>query len=106
MFRVSTALNTTLLIRCTVTGKYLVNFDIKITEAIQEASSLVKMGLDVPKQALHFLKVEGQLKTYHHRLHVSLFSIICRPRCTLEITLTVSLVFPPVDHFDGLQAHV
>ncbi|XP_077412422.1 dynein axonemal heavy chain 8-like [Vanacampus margaritifer] len=66
------ALNTTLLIRCTVTGKYLVNFDPKISEAIQEASSLVKMGLDVPKQALHFLKVEGQLKTYHHRLHTIL----------------------------------
>ncbi|XP_019712193.1 dynein heavy chain 8, axonemal [Hippocampus comes] len=66
------ALNTTLLIRCTVTGKYLVNFDPKISEAIQEASSLVKMGLDVPKQALHFLKVEGRLKTYHHRLHTIL----------------------------------
>ncbi|XP_037131069.1 dynein heavy chain 8, axonemal-like [Syngnathus acus] len=63
------ALNTTLLIRCTVTGKYLVNFDTKISEAIQEASSLVKMGLEVPKQALHFLKCEHQLKTYHHRLH-------------------------------------
>ncbi|XP_061653536.1 dynein axonemal heavy chain 8-like isoform X1 [Phyllopteryx taeniolatus] len=68
------ALNTTLLIRCTVTGKYLVNFDPKISKAIQEASNLVKMGLDVPKQALHFLKIEGQLKTYHHRLNTILIA--------------------------------
>ncbi|XP_077580363.1 dynein axonemal heavy chain 8-like [Stigmatopora nigra] len=66
------ALNTTVMIRCTVTGKYLANFDPKVLEAIKEASSLVKMGLDIPKQAVKFLKVQDQLKNYHHRLHTIL----------------------------------
>ncbi|XP_054622281.1 dynein axonemal heavy chain 8-like [Dunckerocampus dactyliophorus] len=66
------ALNTTVLIRCTVTAKYLVNFDSKISEAIREASGLVKMGLEVPKQAVHFLKSELRLKTYHHCLQTIL----------------------------------
>ncbi|KAF3698756.1 Dynein heavy chain 8, axonemal Axonemal beta dynein heavy chain 8 Ciliary dynein heavy chain 8 [Channa argus] len=54
-------LNVTLLVRHPRTGKLVVNFDPKVTEVIREAKCLLKMGLEVPKQALRLVKLENHL---------------------------------------------
>uniref|UniRef100_A0A8C9XCP5 Dynein axonemal heavy chain 8 n=1 Tax=Sander lucioperca TaxID=283035 RepID=A0A8C9XCP5_SANLU len=65
-------LNITLLVRHPRTGKYVVNFDPKVTEVIREAKCLLKMGLEVPKQALRLVKLESKINTDHLRLQVHL----------------------------------
>uniref|UniRef100_A0A8P4K4W9 AAA+ ATPase domain-containing protein n=1 Tax=Dicentrarchus labrax TaxID=13489 RepID=A0A8P4K4W9_DICLA len=64
-------LNITLLVRHPKTGKLVVNFDPKVTEVIREAKCLLKMSLEVPKQALHLVKLEIKLNAYHLRLQVN-----------------------------------
>ncbi|XP_026168780.1 dynein heavy chain 8, axonemal-like isoform X2 [Mastacembelus armatus] len=44
---------------------FFVNFDPKITEVIREAKCLMKMDLEVPKQALHLVKMESKLNANH-----------------------------------------
>ncbi|KAG8014343.1 Dynein heavy chain 8 [Nibea albiflora] len=64
--------NVTLLVRHPKTKKYYANFDPKITEVIREAKCLLKMGLEVPKQALCLVSSENKLNTYHLRLQTIL----------------------------------
>ncbi|KAG7229074.1 hypothetical protein INR49_013193 [Caranx melampygus] len=63
-------LNMTLLVRHPVTGKLVVNLDPKVTEFIQEAKCLLKMGLEIPKQGLSLVKLESTIKANHLRLQV------------------------------------
>ncbi|XP_078119766.1 dynein axonemal heavy chain 8-like [Sander vitreus] len=65
-------LNITLLVRHPKTGKFVVNFDPKVTEVIREAKCLLKMGLEVPKQALRLVKLESKINTNHLRLQTIL----------------------------------
>ncbi|XP_045906997.1 dynein axonemal heavy chain 8-like isoform X1 [Micropterus dolomieu] len=65
-------LNITLLVRHPKTGKLVVNFDPKVTEVIREAKCLLKMGLEVPKQALRLVNLESKIKGYHLRLQTIL----------------------------------
>ncbi|XP_047444882.1 dynein axonemal heavy chain 8-like [Mugil cephalus] len=65
-------LNVTLLIRHPTTGKFLVNFDPKVTEVIRETKCLLKMGLKVPKQALRLVHMETDIKANHLRLQTIL----------------------------------
>uniref|UniRef100_A0A4W6EG55 Dynein axonemal heavy chain 8 n=1 Tax=Lates calcarifer TaxID=8187 RepID=A0A4W6EG55_LATCA len=66
-------LNITLLVRHPKTGKLVVNFDPKVIEVIREAKCLLKMGLEVPKQALRLVKSENRINTNHLRLKVKHF---------------------------------
>ncbi|XP_037644332.1 dynein heavy chain 8, axonemal-like isoform X1 [Sebastes umbrosus] len=61
-------LNITLLVRHPKTGKFVINFDSKVAEVIREAKCLLKMGLEVPKQALHLVKLESKINANHLRL--------------------------------------
>ncbi|KAM7379582.1 hypothetical protein PAMP_005128 [Pampus punctatissimus] len=61
-------LNVTLLVRHPKTGKLVVNFDPKVREVIREAKCLLRMGLEVPKQALHLVKLESKINANHLRL--------------------------------------
>ncbi|XP_062284222.1 dynein axonemal heavy chain 8-like [Scomber scombrus] len=65
-------LNITLLVRHPKTGKLVVNFDPKVTEVIREAKCLLKMGLEVPKQALRLVKLESSINANHLRLQTIL----------------------------------
>lgn len=67
----STVLNITLLVRHPETAKLVVNFDPKVTEVILDTKWLLKMGLEVPKQALRLLKMESEIKANHLRLQVN-----------------------------------
>lgn len=52
------------------TGKLLVNFDTKITEIVRETKCMLKMGLEVPDQALRLVKTEWSMKANKLRLEV------------------------------------
>ncbi|XP_075954128.1 dynein axonemal heavy chain 8-like [Anarhichas minor] len=65
-------LHITLLVRHPSTGKLVVNFDPKVTEVIRDAKCLLKMGLEVPKQALRLVKSESEIKANHFRLQTIL----------------------------------
>ncbi|XP_056247105.1 dynein axonemal heavy chain 8-like [Seriola aureovittata] len=65
-------LNITLLVRHPKTGKFVVNFDPEVTEVIREAKCLLKMGLEIPKQALCLVKLESRINTNQLRLQTIL----------------------------------
>ncbi|KAM8728478.1 dynein axonemal heavy chain 8-like [Acanthopagrus schlegelii] len=70
--KLDNVLNITLLVRHPATGKLFVNFDPKVTEVIREAKCLLKMGLEVPKQASRLVKFESKLYAHHLRLQTIL----------------------------------
>ncbi|TNN84661.1 Dynein heavy chain 5, axonemal [Liparis tanakae] len=54
------------------TGKFVDNFDPKVTEVIADAKRLLRMGLEVPKPALLLVKWESEIKANHLRLETIL----------------------------------
>lgn len=66
-----TALQVTLLVRHPDTGKLLVNFDPKIIEIVRESKCMLKMGLEVPEQALRLVNTESTMKDNRLRLEVN-----------------------------------
>ncbi|XP_041805872.1 dynein heavy chain 8, axonemal-like [Chelmon rostratus] len=70
--KLDNVLNISLLVRHPMTEKLVVNFDPKVTEVICEAKCLLKMGLEVPKQALCLVKLESKINTNHHKLQAIL----------------------------------
>ncbi|XP_061847250.1 dynein axonemal heavy chain 8 isoform X2 [Colius striatus] len=50
------------------TGKFLVNFDPRIPEIIQETKCMLKLGLEVPEQAKKIVKMETYVKSTKLRL--------------------------------------
>lgn len=91
-----TVLNVTLLVRHPTTGKLVVNFDPKVTEVIRDAKWLLKMGLEVPKQALSLVKLESKINANHLRLqvnhHQSFSLFFKRWMCYLNIHGIVCLI--------------
>uniref|UniRef100_A0A3B4XA16 Dynein axonemal heavy chain 8 n=1 Tax=Seriola lalandi dorsalis TaxID=1841481 RepID=A0A3B4XA16_SERLL len=76
-------LNITLLVRHPKTGKFVVNFDPEVTEVIREAKCLLKMGLEIPKQALCLVKLESRINTNQLRLQSLYFLIYpCFQSCS------------------------
>ncbi|XP_041836758.1 dynein heavy chain 8, axonemal-like [Melanotaenia boesemani] len=66
--KLDSVLNTKVLVRHPETGKWIVNLDPKVNEVIREAKCLLKMGLKVPKQALHLVNTESKINANHLRL--------------------------------------
>uniref|UniRef100_UPI0037E892BB dynein axonemal heavy chain 8-like n=1 Tax=Semicossyphus pulcher TaxID=241346 RepID=UPI0037E892BB len=96
-------LNCTLLVRDKKTGKFVVNFDPKVTEVIREAKCLLKMGLEVPKLTLRLVKLEGQLNANHLRLQ----TILADYECTCEsipVDLT-SLMASKIKNVESVLRH-
>lgn len=71
------ALQATLLVLHPDTGKMLVNFDPKISEIIRETKCMLKMGMEVPEQALRLVKNEKSMTASRLRLEVSHKSFVC-----------------------------
>ncbi|NXS59070.1 DYH8 protein, partial [Brachypteracias leptosomus] len=61
-------LEDTILVCHPKTGKFLVNFDPKISEIVQETKCMIKLGLKVPEQAKKIVKIENNLKS--NKLHL------------------------------------
>nr|XP_021145140.1 dynein heavy chain 8, axonemal isoform X1 [Columba livia] len=61
-------LETTILVRHPITGKFLVNINPQIPEIVRETKCMIKLGLEVPEQAKTILKMENKLKSNKLRL--------------------------------------
>ncbi|KAM7400305.1 hypothetical protein PAMA_004821 [Pampus argenteus] len=95
-------LNVTLLVRHPTTGKLVVNFDPKVPEVIREAKCLLRMGLEVPKQALCLVKLESKINANHLRLQVQDICKIHIDDVLNDISETV-LIDLPEDHASSVQ---
>lgn len=71
------ALQATLLVLHPDTRKMLVNFDPKISEIIRETKCMLKMGMEVPEQALRLVKNEKSMTASRLRLEVLNKTCIC-----------------------------
>lgn len=71
------ALQATLLVLHPSSGKLLVNFDPKISEIVRETKCMLKMGLEVPEQALRLVKNEKSMEASRLRLEVLKQACIC-----------------------------
>nr|XP_046263890.1 dynein axonemal heavy chain 8-like isoform X2 [Scatophagus argus] len=70
--KIDYVLKVTLLVRHPKTGRLFINLDPKVTEVIREAKCLLKMDLEVPRQALRLVKSESKIKSNHLRLQTIL----------------------------------
>ncbi|CAJ1072667.1 dynein axonemal heavy chain 8-like isoform X3 [Xyrichtys novacula] len=66
------ALNYNLLVQQPKESKYMIKFSPKIREIIRETKCLLKMGFEVPDQALQLVKLETHLNAIHNRLQTIL----------------------------------
>ncbi|KAI4809667.1 hypothetical protein KUCAC02_018534 [Chaenocephalus aceratus] len=96
-------LNITLLVRHAKTGKLVVNFDPKVTEVIREANCLMKMGMEVPKQALNLVKLESKLNSDHLRLQ----TILTDYEATIQSIPAelVNLMTSKIKHVESVLRH-
>ncbi|KAM8851323.1 dynein axonemal heavy chain 8-like isoform 4-T8 [Spinachia spinachia] len=96
-------LNITLLVRHPETAKLVVNFDPKVTEVIWDTKWLMKMGLEVPKQALRLVKLESEIKANHLRLQTILadYESTCES-IPLEFT---ALMAPKIRNVESVLRH-
>ncbi|XP_034008681.1 dynein heavy chain 8, axonemal-like [Trematomus bernacchii] len=96
-------LNITLLVRHAKTGKLVVNFDPKVTEVIREANCLMKMGMEVPKQALNLVKLESKLNSDHLRLQ----TILADYEATIQSIPAelVNLMTSKIKHVESVLRH-
>ncbi|OXB76615.1 UNVERIFIED_CONTAM: hypothetical protein H355_014506 [Colinus virginianus] len=63
-------LQATVLVRHSLTGKFLVNFDPQIPEIVRETKCMIKLGLEVPEQAKNIARVGNILKSKKLRLEM------------------------------------
>ncbi|NXO33744.1 DYH8 protein, partial [Locustella ochotensis] len=56
-------LQSTILVRHPTTEKFLVNFDPQILEIVRETKCMMKLGLEVPEQAVKIAIIENKLKS-------------------------------------------
>ncbi|CAN8203477.1 unnamed protein product [Coccothraustes coccothraustes] len=56
-------LQSTIFVRHPTTEKFLVNFDPQILEIVRETKCMIKLGLEVPEQALKLAIIEDKLKS-------------------------------------------
>lgn len=54
------------------TEKLLVNFDPQILEIVRETKCMIKLGLEVPEQAVKIAIIESKLKSNKLQLEVNL----------------------------------
>lgn len=54
------------------TEKLLVNFDPQILEIVRETKCMIKLGLEVPEQAVKIAIIENKLKSNKLQLEVNL----------------------------------
>uniref|UniRef100_A0A8C0Z8U1 Dynein axonemal heavy chain 8 n=1 Tax=Cyanistes caeruleus TaxID=156563 RepID=A0A8C0Z8U1_CYACU len=69
-------LQSTIFVRHPTTEKLLVNFDGQILEIVRETKCMIKLGLEVPEQAVKIAVMEDKLKSNKLKLEVNLKSIV------------------------------
>ncbi|XP_053918562.1 dynein axonemal heavy chain 8 isoform X2 [Cuculus canorus] len=79
-------LQATIFVRHPKTGKFLVNFDPQIPEIARETKCMIKLGLEVPAQAIKIVKLENSLKS--NKLHLE--GLL---RCYEELCQEIPMIF-------------
>ncbi|OXB65796.1 hypothetical protein ASZ78_008863, partial [Callipepla squamata] len=82
-------LQATVLVRHSLTGKFLVNFDPQIPEIVRETKCMIKLGLEVPEQAKNIARVGNILKSKKLRLESLLqyYEDLCQGTQTIFVNI-------------------
>ncbi|KAJ7404297.1 hypothetical protein WISP_146823 [Willisornis vidua] len=70
MSQIEYPLQATIFVRHPISEKFLVNFDPQLLEIIREAKCMIKLGLEVPEQAVKIVIIENKLKSNKSRLEM------------------------------------
>ncbi|NXR60449.1 DYH8 protein, partial [Rhadina sibilatrix] len=93
-------LQSTILVRHPTTEKFLVNFDPQILEIVRETKCMLKLGLEVPEQALKIAIIENKLKSNKSQLEGVVQSYEDLRKRTPNIF--VNLLTPKLEEVEGV----
>ncbi|NXW67144.1 DYH8 protein, partial [Hirundo rustica] len=93
-------LQSTILVRHPTTGKFLVNFDPHILEIVRETKCMLKLGLEVPEQAVKIAIIENKLKSNKLKLEDVVQSYEDLRKRTPNIF--VNLLTPKIEKMEGV----
>ncbi|KAJ7419451.1 hypothetical protein BTVI_25264 [Pitangus sulphuratus] len=82
-------LQATIFVRHPKSEKFLVNFDPQILEIVRETKCMIKLGLEVPEQAVKIVIIENKLKANKLRLEglVQCYEDLCRETPNIFVNL-------------------
>ncbi|XP_032540330.1 dynein heavy chain 8, axonemal isoform X1 [Chiroxiphia lanceolata] len=82
-------LQATIFVRHPKSEKFLVNFDPQIPEIVRETKCMIKLGLEVPEQAVKIVIIENKLKSTKLRLEglVQRYEDMCREIPSMFVNL-------------------
>ncbi|NXM06845.1 DYH8 protein, partial [Tyrannus savana] len=89
MLQLEYPLQTTIFVRHPKSEKFLVNFDPQILEIVRETKCMIKLGLEVPEQAVKIVIIENKLKANKLRLEdlVQCYEDLCRETPNIFVNL-------------------
>ncbi|NWI40441.1 DYH8 protein, partial [Picathartes gymnocephalus] len=93
-------LQSTILVRHPTTEKLLVNFDPQILEIVRETKCMIKLGLEVPEQAIKIVIIENKLKSNKLKLEALVQSYEDLRKGTPNIF--VNLLTPKMQRMEGV----
>ncbi|NWT51238.1 DYH8 protein, partial [Erythrocercus mccallii] len=93
-------LQSTILVRHPTTEKFLVNFDPQILEIVRETKCMLKLGLEVPEQAVKIAIIENKLKSNRMQLEAVVESYEDLRKRTPNIF--VNLLTPKIEKMEGV----
>ncbi|NWR08769.1 DYH8 protein, partial [Paradoxornis webbianus] len=93
-------LQSTILVRHPTTEKFLVNFDPQILEIVRETKCMMKLGLEVPEQAVKIAIIENKLKSNKLQLEgvVQAYEDLCKR----TPNIFVNLLAPKAEKMEGV----
>ncbi|NXT04789.1 DYH8 protein, partial [Prunella fulvescens] len=93
-------LQSTILVRHPTTEKFLVNFDHQILEIVRETKCMLKLGLEVPEQAVKLAMIEDKLKSNKSQLEGVIQSYEDLRKGTRN--MFVNLMTPKMEKMEGV----
>ncbi|KAL2306085.1 hypothetical protein Nmel_003990 [Mimus melanotis] len=93
-------LQSTIFVRHPTTEKFLVNFDPQILEIVRETKCMIKLGLEVPEQAVKIVVIENKLKSNRLQLEGLIQSYEDLRKATPNVF--VNLLSPQIEKMEGV----
>ncbi|NXB52763.1 DYH8 protein, partial [Leucopsar rothschildi] len=93
-------LQSTIFVRHPTTEKFLVNFDPQILEIVRETKCMIKLGLEVPEQAVKIAIIENKLKSNRLQLEGLVQSYEDLRKATPNVF--VNLLSPQIEKMEGV----
>ncbi|NXC02597.1 DYH8 protein, partial [Orthonyx spaldingii] len=98
--RLQYPLQSTIFVRHPKTEKFLVNFDPQIPEIVRETKCMIKLGLEVPEQAVKIAIIENKLKSNKLQLEDLIQSY--EDLCKKTPNMFVNLLTPKMEKMEGV----